>query len=437
MIDLDRLDEGLASAMTDEVRALRGITPTWATPAQEAWGDDPEAERGTGSDPHDAVPWDDDELWAEAGFAWPEPKDPYARLQPVPNGPPRAKAAPRAKAPDKVQTPPSLKRVDVTFETPLTQPPVTEPPVLKPPGPEAPPRRPVAARAAAPPPTPAPATTGPAGPPPSVATENRVAVLMAQGRIAEADAEIARVGTPMQWRIMRALFDGRRNEAAASLRLVTKLGRGDQFWVQRYWVAMEWGEDAEQYQVLDHCREQAYRHGETQWWGALTLLLARLGRQEEAGRELSATMGGLASWPDDRNRLDIVTNLIEAAYLMGDAKAAEALGARLRTSAARTPLVVVGPGWVCRGAIARYEALAAAASGQWKVADERFSAAADAHADLGAQPLLARTLVEWGHTVLPHDHSRGSRYVEHGIGIADRLHLIGMGHLTRSPALAS
>jgi tetratricopeptide (TPR) repeat protein len=267
--------------------------------------------------------------------------------------------------------------------------------------------------------------------------DSRVAALMTQGRVAEADQEIVRAGTPMEWRIMRALLDGRRNEACAALRLVTKLGRGDRFWFQRFWVALEWGDQAEQGEVLDHSRERAYRFSELPWRAALALHLARLGRHDEASRELQTTLAALDSCLDDQTRLDIVTSLVEAAYLLRDAKAAEALSRRLVAASGGTPFVVVGPGWVCKGSVARFEALAAAARGDWKAADQRFSAAADAHAEIGAQPLVARTLLEWGHTLVAHDAARAHRYIDHGIGIADRLHLSGLAHLAQSPALAS
>lgn len=396
MIDLDRLDEGLERAMTDELRTLRGITPAWARPPK------PAPEEATASAQVPPAPtsppqeWDD-ELWEEAGFeAGPRPKAPTMEEP--------ARPAPR----------PRPLRVDVAFEK---RPAAPAMPAAAEPGPE-----------------PAPA--------PTPADQGRVAALMTQGLVAEADQEIARAGTPMEWRIMRALLDGRRNEACASLRLVTKLGRGDRFWFQRFWVALEWGDDAEQGEVLDHCRERAYRFGELPWRGALTLHLARLGRHDEAARELQTTLAGLDSCHDDQVRLDIVTTLIEAAYLLGDAKAAEALGRRLpaaagTAAAANARFVVVGPGWVCKGSIARYQALAAAAQGQWKLADERFSAAADAHQEIGAQPLLARTLLEWGRTVQHHDAARAHRYIDHGVGIADSLRLTGLANQSRSPAMAS
>jgi hypothetical protein len=41
--------------------------------------------------------------------------------------------------------------------------------------------------------------------------------------------------------------------------------------------------------LLDHCRERAYRHDDLQWRAALTLLLARTGRLVEARVEYEAT----------------------------------------------------------------------------------------------------------------------------------------------------
>lgn len=439
MIDLDRLDQGLERAMTDELRTLRGMTPAWARPPEPAAA----AAATSSTAPNAPRPapapeaWDDD-LWEEAGF---EPAPPARRAVAPETAEPGTEAA--VATPRPPQSRPAL-RIDVTFEKPA-RPSATPGAAPRPrpvPRPRAATLRPRPVGAAPPPPqkprpAPAPAATASVTAPSTAEGHDRVAALVMQGRLAEADAEIAGAGTPMEWRIMRALLDGRRNEACASLRLVTKLGRGDRFWFQRFWVALEWGEAAEQGEVLDHCRERAYRYGELPWRGALTLQLARLGRHDEAARELQTAVGGLDACRDDQTRLDIVTNLIEAAYLLRDAKAAEALGRRLHAAAAKAPFVVVGPAWVCKGSIARFEALAAAAIGQWKLADERFSAAADAHGELGAQALVARTLLEWGHTLLGHDDARARRYIDHGVGVADRLHLTGLANLSRSPALAS
>lgn len=153
--------------------------------------------------------------------------------------------------------------------------------------------------------------------------------LMELGRLEEADASIAgQVSDPdrVTWTTMRALLDGRRPAVTAGLAALLELARAsgdaatwDRYWTQRWWAALEWGEETERSDVLDHCRERAYRFDDAPWWGALTLTLAGLGRVEEATRAFDESyrpLGGGAA-PADL-RLDLATNLVEAAALLGD-----------------------------------------------------------------------------------------------------------------------
>ncbi len=86
----------------------------------------------------------------------------------------------------------------------------------------------------------------------------------------------------------------------------------------------------------------------------------------------------------------MVTNLIDAAALLGDARRVALAGRQLRTETGR--LVVVGDGVVCKGSVDRYLGLIHAAVGQWADAAEYFRSAETTHRSIGAEPLLARTL---------------------------------------------
>ncbi len=55
-------------------------------------------------------------------------------------------------------------------------------------------------------------------------------------------------------------------------------------WTLRFYAAVEWGTGDERHDVLDHGRDRAYRFDDLQWWGNLTVLLAVLGKQDEAVR---------------------------------------------------------------------------------------------------------------------------------------------------------
>ena len=86
-------------------------------------------------------------------------------------------------------------------------------------------------------------------------------------------------------------------------------------WAERYRTLVASGTptsdagDFETAEVLDHCRERAYRHDDLEWRAALSLLLARLGKTDEARRELTTTSskarqsGVRGSWIDIQSTL--------------------------------------------------------------------------------------------------------------------------------------
>lgn len=254
----------------------------------------------------------------------------------------------------------------------------------------------------------------------------RVVELVRLGQLHEADLHIAahaflaESGPPADrrnaagWAAMRALLDGRPAEARAGADRVLALGReaGDPrawstYLTVRYRLVLEWGTEDEHDELLDQCREQAYWHDDLSWRGALTLLLARLGKADEAARELDVTLGrGRAATPAAGVWLDVTTDLVEAAAVLGDERRAAAA-----VRAAPWPgagLVVAGRALVCKGSVARYRALAAATAGAWAESDRHFAAAAETHRRLGAPLLLARALDEWAATLDGRDDSRAA-----------------------------
>ena len=226
-----------------------------------------------------------------------------------------------------------------------------------------------------------------------------VAELLELGLIDDAEVQIAATTDKrdaLTWATMRALLYGHRDEAAAALGKLRDLAAstGDpeadaRYRVQRFWATFEWGGDDERYDVLGHCRERAYRFDDLLWWGHLTLLLAVMGKHDEAGRAFDEGLGLLAGVAKDRYGLDVLTNLIEGAALLGDAVRVAAAGRVLRGPEDR--LVVVGPGVVCKGSVERYRALVHMASGRWTKAEECFRRAEALHGEIGAGLLLART----------------------------------------------
>lgn len=225
-----------------------------------------------------------------------------------------------------------------------------------------------------------------------------VGELLELGLVAEADTRIAAANDRLDrttWATMRALLDGRRNAVGIGIDALCRLAQEgnrealDRVWTLRFYATLEWGTEDERFDVLDHCRERAYRFDDLAWWGSLTLLLAAIGKRDEAVRAFDLALPQVAAAPRGV-RLDAVTNLIEAGTALGDAGRTALAGRHLRTETGR--LVVVGAGVVCKGSVDRYVGLLHAAVGQGADAAECFRRAEATHRAIGAGPLLARTL---------------------------------------------
>ncbi|MDQ6798448.1 MAG: hypothetical protein M3011_10615 [Actinomycetota bacterium] len=203
--------------------------------------------------------------------------------------------------------------------------------------------------------------------------------LVSQAKMAEADlhivahAELAHDspstrhrGDAIGWAVMRALLESREDAVRDGLGELQALDPegGDheaqeRFWAQRFALVLACGDADERYEVLDHCRERAWCHGEVAWQGRLTLLLAVLGRDGEAVREFDATIGAALGAPvRDAAWLDLATDLAEAAATLGDATRCD-LARQCLARGGPAPVAIVGRAWVCKGPVARYVALAA------------------------------------------------------------------------------
>jgi tetratricopeptide (TPR) repeat protein len=223
--------------------------------------------------------------------------------------------------------------------------------------------------------------------------------MLEQGMIDDVEARIASTTDRLDaltWTTMRSLLVGHREPAAAGIRKLGELARTsearepwERYWIQRFWAAFEWGSEDERLEVLEHCRERAYRFDELHWWANLTLLLAATGKHEEALSAFDETQRFVFGVPKDRVWLDELTNLLEAAALLGDPDRLAACHRALRWPDGR--VVVVGNGIVCKGSVDRYKALGFAVLGKDRQAERYFRSAEALHQEIGAGPLLALT----------------------------------------------
>ena len=226
--------------------------------------------------------------------------------------------------------------------------------------------------------------------------------------IDDVEARIASTTDPLDaltWANMRSLLLGHRARAAAGIERLRELARTsearepwERYWIQRFWAAFEWGDRDQRLEVLEHCRDRAYRFDELHWWANLTLLLAASGAHEEAMSAFDETRSFLGRVPKDRVWLDELTNLIDAAALLGDPDRVAVCHRTLRWPEGR--VVVVGNGIVCKGSVDRYKALGYAALGKRRQAEEYFRRAVTLHLEIGAGPLLARTRKQTGGSLL-------------------------------------
>jgi hypothetical protein len=274
----------------------------------------------------------------------------------------------------------------------------------------------------------------------SVAYQARQVIeLIGHGRIYEADEHIAAHAALVEsagddsaerdavvWATMRALLDGRHRNARRGIeQLDSDADDADadaaHHW-QRFWLLLEWGTDRERQELLDFCRQRAYWSNELSWRGALTLLLARMGYKEEAGREFDVVVEPcLKGQTRDGTWLDIMTNIGEAAAVMADVQRCRIVYGALGRSSGQT--VVVGRAWVCKGSTSRVLGLLAAAIDRHAEADRYLGVAMDQHRTMEAVPLLARTCAEWGALLVGRNNREADEYLDEAFELASRLRM--------------
>lgn len=261
----------------------------------------------------------------------------------------------------------------------------------------------------------APRADDPMGPSPQPGRLSQLTELVEDGELVQADRLMADAPSRREmssWATMRALLGGDSGTARAKNEAMYALAQEnrdrqamDRYWLQRFWLVVAWGTDDERHALAEQCQERAYQADDLQWTASLAVLLAQMGKADEAGEAFEDAFSRLGR-ADGRIQLDVATNLVEAAALLRDAF----LAGRLHYSLVWVPerLVTVGEGWICKGAVERFRALGEAAVGMFAEADEDFGRAAARHRAIGAKPLLARTLHQWGTTLVGRDDAQAA-----------------------------
>ncbi|MDQ3980482.1 MAG: AAA family ATPase [Actinomycetota bacterium] len=249
----------------------------------------------------------------------------------------------------------------------------------------------------------------------------RLVDLLEKGHLADADrdreghAQLARrlgdrrhLRDAAVWAAMRALLAGDPEQAAAQVERGLALGQeirdpdaASIYWLQQLEFLLEWGDEPELDALLEIWRNPVRsRDTDPGWRASLARLLARTGRLDEAADELDDLLEEECSnLPLDRDWLSTVATLGEVAAAVDDPRS-DLLTKLLAPYARR--FLVVGPGLVCRGPVARVLALLHASVGNIQEAERQFQAAMGAIDRMGSPALLARTRADFGRVLARH-----------------------------------
>jgi DNA-binding CsgD family transcriptional regulator/tetratricopeptide (TPR) repeat protein len=287
------------------------------------------------------------------------------------------------------------------------------------------------------------------------ALEWRVAGLMALGELAAAQRELevtyalaARTRQPFALHVTEhyasalALCRGDLAEAEAAARrshewsrLLTGRPASGTYGIQMFSIRREQGRLAELAAVA---RVLALGEGTAgSWRPGFAVLLAELGMEDEARRELERIR---------RNGLDQLreslwvaglTYLADACAIVGDANLAELVYPELAPLSGGT--VVVGHGVSCYGAADRFLGLLASTLGDHQGAEAHFEQALEINRRMGAATWTAHTLYGYGRTLRmrgrPEDAARASELLSEAAVLAGRLGLPAV--LSRARALGA
>jgi DNA-binding CsgD family transcriptional regulator/tetratricopeptide (TPR) repeat protein len=218
-----------------------------------------------------------------------------------------------------------------------------------------------------------------------------------------------------------ALCDGQLAEAEAlALRshewsgLLTGRDATGVYGIQMFSVRREQGRLAELAPVIRILAAEGGRHGP--WRPGLVAVLAELGMEAEARRELAAiAASGLDPFRESL-WLASLTYLADACAALGDEATAALVYPELAPLAGAN--VMIGHLVSCYGAADRYLGMVAATLGESDRAENHFEQAMTLNRGMGAATWLAHTAYEYGRFLLPRDRERASALLAEAASLA-------------------
>ena len=261
--------------------------------------------------------------------------------------------------------------------------------------------------------------------------------------IAEQTAQPFLIHVAEHYRAAIALCDGRLEESEALARrshdwsrLLTGRDASGIFGIQMFSVQREQGRLAELAPVARILAGDRSREGP--WRPGLVALLAEVGMEAEARRELARLVAdGLEPFRESL-WLSSLAYLADASAALGDEDVAALVYPELAPLAGTN--VMVGHLVSCYGAADRYLGMLAAVLGEWERAEEHFEGAMSLNRRMGADTWLAHTAYEYGRLLLTRpggDRSRADALLGEAAVLADRIGmpaLLGRVRATRSAA---
>jgi eukaryotic-like serine/threonine-protein kinase len=228
------------------------------------------------------------------------------------------------------------------------------------------------------------------------------AEIVAHGRLAHERREPLALWYAMLWRAMRALLEGRFDDAQVfsdrALAMGARIrGRAAEYhhWTQTFWIQYERGR-------LDEIPPENWSRFHVAlptWRMALAFAYGELGQKDDARRELDqGTEVDLARDRKDLNWLVTAALLSEVYARLRDHDRAARLYEVLRPYAARC--LVVGRGVVCLGSMAQKLGLLCTISSRWDEAEKHFQAALELESRIGARPSIAHTQYRYAQLLL-------------------------------------
>jgi DNA-binding CsgD family transcriptional regulator len=205
------------------------------------------------------------------------------------------------------------------------------------------------------------------------------------------------------------------------------IGRGASgtYGVQMFGIRREQGRLAELAPAVRILAGDPGRDGP--WRPGLAAVLAELGMESEARRELSQ----VAATGLDRYRASLwlatLTYLTDAATALGDERMAAVLYPELEPFAGTN--VMIGHLVACYGSADRYLGMLAATLGEEERAEAHFERAIAMNREMGASTWLAHTAYQYGRLLLagdPRRRGRAAPYLDEAASLADQIGMTGL-----------